>query len=96
MRGQQQAINTRIGIERLDDRVSLHRVRRTVEAHVRHTRHMLLEEVVLDDIDHLSYLAENEHAVLRDDAGGGLFGFDEFALAAVERRGSACANAAIL
>ena len=52
---------------------------------------MLPDEVGLDDVNHYVHLAEDGHAVLRNDAGQGvLFGLDEFTLVIQRRR---CATA---
>ena len=64
MGSEKQAVDTWVGVERLDDRVSLVRIRAPIQAHVRDRRHVLLEQVGLDYIDHLLHLAEDENAVL--------------------------------
>jgi len=64
MRCEQQAVNARVRIEGLDDGVPLRRLGVAVQPHVGHRRHVLPEEVVFDDFDHLLHLAEDEHAML--------------------------------
>jgi hypothetical protein len=63
--GQEEAVDRRVGVERLDDGVPVLRGRTAVEAHVRHARHRLPKEVVLDEVEHLPDLAEDEHPVRR-------------------------------
>lgn len=61
---EKQAVDTGVGVERLDNGMALLRIRTSIQAHVRDRRHVLLEQVGLDDVDHLLHLTEDEDAVL--------------------------------
>ena len=95
MRREQEAVDARVRVERLHDRVSLVRVRRAVETHVRHRRHVLLEQVRLDDVQHLLHLAEDQHPVLRERARARLLRVDELRFARVARGTRRKADAAV-
>lgn len=92
---QQEAVDTRVRVERLHDRVALLGVRPAIEPHVRHRGHVLLEEVRLDDVEHLLHLAEDEHAVLRERAVARLVGVDELRLRRVAGRASRDTDTAV-
>ena len=62
---QEQNVDARIPNERLNDIVSLHRVGPAVQAHKGYTWHVGNEQLVLDDIEHLSGLTEDQDSVLR-------------------------------
>ena len=63
--------------------MALVRIRASVEPHVGHGRHVLLEEIRLDDVQHLLHLTEDEHAVLRECAGRGRVRVGQVVLPAV-------------
>lgn len=63
---QQQTVDTGIGVERLYSGVSLVGIHRPVEAHVGDFRHQSLEQVRLDDLNHLFHLAEDEDSMTRE------------------------------
>lgn len=67
---QKQTINAWVRVEGLHDSMSLLRVGTSVQAHVRDRRHVVFEEVGLDDVDHLLHLTEDEHAMLRESTAG--------------------------
>lgn len=92
---QQEAVDTWVRVERLNDRVALLGVRPAVEPHVRHRRHMLLEEVRLDNVEHLLHLAEDEHAMLREGAVARLVGVHELGLRRVTGRASRDTDTAV-
>ena len=60
VRREEEAVDRRVRVERLDDGVALRDVCRAVHAHVRDGRHRGAEEVVLDDVEHLLELAEED------------------------------------
>jgi len=62
---QEQNVDAWIPIEGLDNIVSLHRFGPAVETHERHAWHVRHEQLVLDDIEHLSSLAEDQDSMLR-------------------------------
>ena len=95
MCGEKQAVDARVRVERLHDRMPLVRVRRAVEAHVRHRGHVLLEEVALDDVEHLLHLAEDQHTVLRERARPSLLGIHQLGLGRVAGRARRKADTAI-
>ena len=81
MRRHKYDVNIRVRVECLHDCVALQRVCR-IQPHGLYHWHVLLEEVGLNDVNHSVRLAEDEHAVLRNDVGRGiLFSLDEFTLA---------------
>ena len=80
MRREQEAIDTGIRVEGLDYRMTLVGVSGAVETHVRDRGHVLLEQVRLDDIEHLLHLAEDEHTVLRERPCRSLLGIHELRL----------------
>jgi hypothetical protein len=63
-RRQQEHIDARIGIKGLDDVVSFHGFRTSVQTHERYAGHVRDEELILDDVQHLAGLAEDQDAVL--------------------------------
>jgi hypothetical protein len=63
--GEKQTIDTWVRVERLDHSMTLAGVSTTIKPHVRDGGHMFVEEVRLDDIEHLLHLAEDQDAVLR-------------------------------
>ena len=67
-----------------------------VKAHVRYARHVLLEEIRFDNIDHLLQLAEDEYAVLREDSCGSIFRLKELAFTRrIYARSRSCTDATV-
>lgn len=64
-RREQQDIDARIRVEGLDNIVTFHRLRPTVQPHERYAGHVRDEEVILDDVQHLPGLAKDQDSVLR-------------------------------
>ena len=95
MRREQEAIDTGIRVEGLDYRMTLVGVSGAVETHVRDRGHVLLEQVRLDNIEHLLHLAEDEHAMLREGARGRFLGINELGLRRIARCTRREANAAV-
>lgn len=73
MRRQQQAVDTRIGVECLNGRMALIRIDRTIKSHISDFGHQSLEEVGLDHLNHLLHLAEDKNTM----AGEGATGIDK-------------------
>ena len=63
-RGQEEHVNARVIVERLNNGMTFPRVGGAVHAHVRHGGHELRKEVPLDQVKHRSELAEDEDAML--------------------------------
>lgn len=61
---QEEDVDAGIGVEILDDIVPLERFDASVQPHPGDCRHMLGEELVLDDVKHLSGLTEDQDSML--------------------------------
>ena len=92
---EQEAIDTWVRVERLYDRMSLVGIGGAVEAHVRNRGHVLLEEVGLDDVEHLLHLAKDEHTVLGERPRPRLLRIHQFGLGGVARRTGCEPDAAV-
>jgi hypothetical protein len=92
---QQQHVDARIGIERLDDAVSFGGVGRPIETHVREGGEMAGEEVGLDDVEHGLELAEDEDSMLGRGGEGEGVGFGGSGRAGARRGGFGVADAAV-
>lgn len=92
MSSQQQAVDTWISIEGLNDRVPLARLSSSVEAHIRDGRHMRLEQIGLNDIQHLLHLTKDEDTMVGKGRTGFGYSIDEFALPLVGKPGTGSAT----
>lgn len=63
--GEEEDVDTGVGVEGLDNTVPLGRVGGAVHPHVRERGHVRLEQIRLDDVKHRLELAEDEDPVLR-------------------------------
>ena len=61
---EQETVDAGVGIERLNDSMTLVRVSASIQSHVCHGREVLLEEICLDDVQHLLHLTKDQHAML--------------------------------
>lgn len=80
---QQQAVDTGVRIERLHDSVTLGGVGTAVQTHIGDGRHMWLEQILLDNVQHLLHLTEDKDTMLRH-RGARIVRLQEFGFTEVE------------
>lgn len=56
---EEKTVDARVRVERLDNGMALFRICAPIQTHVRNGRHVLLEQHILNNIQHLFHLAED-------------------------------------
>lgn len=95
MGSEQQAVDARVGVERLDYGMTFARISLTIKPHICYGRHVLFEQVCFDDVEHLLHLTENEDAMLRKRSARVRNCINQFALAGVIDAGGTTTDAAV-
>lgn len=80
MGSEKQTIDTRVGVEGLNNGMPFVGIGGTIKSHIGHRWHMLPEEIILNDVDHLLHLTEDQDSMLRESAARCGFRVSELAL----------------
>lgn len=95
MGSEQQAVNARVRVERLNYGMTFARISLAVKPHICYGWHVLLEQISFDDVEHLLHLTENENAMLRKRSAGVRNCINQLALAGVIDTGGTPTDAAV-